>query len=693
MTDVELSGLEVKPYIHSQKNCRPSASGYVMEPIDSILEIDLSSFDLNSKVTIITKRISGNGKVKINNLDYEVLSKDSNHLELKLESEKLSFIRDINSNGKIIIANIIISTNDVKENINPSLLEPKIISKNPENWKTLLVKCGEVKGIKLINDKLLVSEGAYIQKGDLIEYIQTEPAQAFTKSNVIKFIYPCEITAISFNENFIISTSTKNKYKHFSNEQSNVLSENINMSENNLISEKPTGRSSNVLYDSFESGFNNAHFNNQDEVISGQGKNNNGVLIKRNGSFSIPLSVLQPNMQYIVVVEIQKVSGNGKFGIEFTTTDNVSKSSTISIANDKSSELYLKLNTESKPNPGSTYMLKFYRPAESSVGDLLVNKIMIINGITLANFNNPQISKQPINYVDNKFINKKELDPIRALSKFYSREILYNTTPNLNFAGEITLRSKSAINWFNKIKPLFPKIKSSPNSNVVFGELGSLITADKIWLDPFNDKVISNEDRAILSKAKMIFSPSLENIDLLNKEFPSISIQLLEKTWPMIDSVKMNYLPKDYTIMFHRDDSITAKIIEAYSNDYPTLIIIGALKTYEGNVLQLNEYIPYDKILNILLNSKLLIDISINNNYKSGLLSLAFDNGIPVATSNWRGNGNNCKFIVNDKTDELNIPKISDIKNAIEDGLKLNKLNIDINHNEKLNKLLSILFT
>lgn len=695
MTDVELSGLEVKPYIHSQKNCRPSASGYIMEAIDSTLIIDLSHFDQKSKITIITKRISGNGKVKINELYYEVLSKESNRLEIQLSDHQLKFSRDNSCIGKIIIVSIIVSQNDVQVNINPSLLEPKKIPQNPANWKNILIKCGEVRGIKLLNDKIYASEGAFIQKGDLIESLSTQPPNCFVKTDTIKFVYPCEIMAVSFNEGFDLP-SNKNKFKHFTDPP--VLSTTIMIDQNinNTLAQDniQPNKSSNVLYDSFETGLNPNTLSNVSEVIANQGRNNKGIILKRAGTFSIPLSILKPSMMYIVVVNIKKISGNGKIGVEITTTDNVSKSSTVVLASERETELHLKLNTEAPPTPGNTYVLKIYRPSETTVGDILLNKVMVINGITLANYHIPKADLKANINNPNHLLDKNEQDPIRALAKKYSRSISHNkTVPQFNFTGEVAISSRSGMSWFNKITPLCNRIKLTKDAKVLFGELGSLIKADKIFLNAFNDKEIAEKDDEILKNAKMILSPSLQNTELLNKLYPSIQVKLIEKTWPIIEATPMKYLPEKYMVMFHRNNILTKRIVESYSNDYPPLIIVGATDTYTGNLIQINEYITYDKILWLLLNSVGLIDIPEVSDYQSGILSLAIDSGIPTVTSNWFGLGkNNCKFLVaKDKVAELNIPNVNDIKNGIDDVAKLNKINTDVDHNEKLNSILRIL--
>jgi len=692
MNDIELNGLEIKPYIHSQKNCRPSASGYVMEALDSSFIIDLSNFQNISKIAIITKRISGNGKVIINDLNFDVLSKDSNILEIG-PTKTLTFLRNDLCIGKIIIANIKISINDVQLNINPSFIDQRIIAQNPENWRNLLMKCGEIRGIKLVNNKLLVSEGAFIQKSDLINYIETEPPNCFIKSDVIKFIYPCEITNISFSENTILVDKSNTIYKHF-NEPVNTM---INvlpsiLANDNFTAKENMTKSDNIIYDSLENGINPSTLTKVDDVEAHQGKNNKGAIIKKDGTFCVPLSMLQPNMQYVVVVNIKKINGNGKFGIQITTTDNIPKGSVVTVATDRETELYLKLNTDSEPTPGNSYMLKFFRPEESSFGDLLLNRLMVISGIALANLVNPQNNK-PAQIKVSKFNNKNETDPIRGLAKLYHRNLPHKkTNPIFNYSGEISLKSSSAINWFNKLSPLCSKIKVTDNAKILFSELTSLNSADIIFLEPFTED-ISSEDMNILQCAKIIISSSSENVKLLTELFPNVSVKLLERTWPMIESTPIKHLPKDYCVMFHRNAEITHKVVSNYPNNYPPLVLIGAQHSYNENIIQLNEYISYDKILDVLINCKILIDFPEYNQYMSGLLSLAFDYGIPVVTSNNFGKDKyNCKFLISNKNDKINLPEVENIQKAIVELLEFKKLEVNSEHNKKLDELFSTIF-
>ena len=701
MNDVEIVGMDVKPYIHSQRNCRPSASGYIMEPINSNLEIDLSSFSDNIKVTIITKRISGNGKVKINDEDYEVLSKENNHLEIKLSNKILKFTRDNSSVGKIVIAKIKITTKDIQLESNPALLEPKTSIINPENWRILLLKSGAVKGVRYANNRLFVSEGAYIENAEAIEFLRTDPPQCFVRSNIIKFIYSCEITEISFSHGFGLSAPFPNKYKHFNapallqTSQQNMQDINSNhiLSQNNI--EPSPG--SNVLYDSYVSTFNLETLTNANEVIVNQGKNASGLVLKRFGTFSIPMSELQPNMQYVVVANVKRLSGNGKFGAAIETTDGTRKSFMLVLAAEREVELFLPLNTEEAPTPGDNYLLKIFRPEDSSVGEVLIERLMVIKGISVASSYVNKSIPTTIMINDKTYLsNKNETDQIRYNAKKYSRINYFNSNDNkLDYKAEISVRSKSGMNWFNKIKSICPGLKLVNDSKILIGELGSLMPAEKIWLNAFNDATISDKDHKILQNAKHILSPSLQNTELLSKLYPNVKINLIEKPWPMITPMAMKSLPTDYMVMFHRNNHLTSAVLEAYSNNYPNLILIGASQNYDKNIIQLNEYITYDKILSVLLNSKLLIDIPECDDYYSGLLSLASSAGIPTITSNWFGlNKPNCKFIISkNKVDELNVPTTNDIINGINDGLNIQRGDSNNNHNDKLVNFLSILFS
>ncbi len=704
---VELNGLDIKTYISSQRNCRAAATGYVMEPLNSNLIIDLSSFSGNIKASIFSSRISGNGKLKINNVLTDVLSKTSHQVDLDIiDNKKIEISRGDDSIGKIIINSIKIinvAGVDTKLAVTQFNQPTMTLKESVQSWQHLLLKSGNVRGIKLINERLYASEGAHIQHANIIESLETDPPQSFVISNIIKFVFPCEIKSAYFKDEFKNNVyGVESKYKHFTQPpsvKSNPLISSNNTANklSNIVSNMTSSKSNNIIYDSFVSSFSLA---NSKEAVAGQGKNGNGVLLKREGGFSIPITGLNSSMQYVIVANLKKISGNGKFGVAFETTNGEARSSTVIIASDRETEMYIKLNTEDPPSSGNSYALRVFRPHDSTVGDVLLERLMIIQGITLAstNANNTTIPSTHIKNNSNLSakINKVyDLDSVRTTSKQYSLRITHTKTePKFNYSGNIAIKNNSSINWINKIKPLCSNININDNANIIFGELGSLSYGEKIWVDPFNDDFISEKDNAILSRAKVIISPSLQNTELFQKLYTNAEIHLLEKPWPIIETTPIVYPSGDYVVMIHRTKEITDRIIESYDSNNPPLVIIGALESYPEFVIPMNEYIVYDKMLGVLLNSKLLIDISPVDDYKSAILSIAFDSGLPVVTSNWFGLGkNNCKFVIaKDKIDKINIPKINDLKIGIEDGLKLNKIEITENHNIKLDKFLSVIF-
>lgn len=699
---IKLNGFDMKPYIISQRNCRAASTGYVMEPINSNLIIDLSSFSGNIKVSVFSSRISGNGKLKINNIFTDVLSKTSHQVDLDIiDNKKIEILRDQDSIGKIIVNSIKITNIDKKLAVTELSQPSPTLKESVQSWQNLLLKSGNVRGIKLINERLYASEGAQIQHANIIESLETDPPQSFVISDVIKFVFACEIKSAYFKEEFKNNVyNIEPKYKHFIQppiiKSNPLISSNNTMNKlSNTVSNMTSSKSNNIIYDSFLSSFSLA---NSRETVAGQGKNGNGVLLKREGGFSIPITGLLPSMQYVIVANLKKISGNGKFGVAIETTNGEARSSTIILAPDRETEMYIKLNTEEPPQPGNSYVLKVFRPSDSTVGDVLLERLMIIQGITLASQHVSNAASTPIKNTTNpppKTDKTYDLDSVRATSKQYSRRISHTKTePKFNYSGSIAIKNNSAINWASKIKPLCPNLNINDNANIVFGELGSLSFGEKIWIDPFNADFISEKDNSILSKAKVLISPSLQNTELLAKLYPSAAIHHLERPWPLIETTTMPYPTGDYVVMIHRTKEITDRILESYSKDNPPLVIIGALESYPDFVIPMNEHIAYDKMLGVLLNSKLIIDISTVDDYKSAILSIAFDSGLPVVTSNWFGLGkNNCKFVIaKDKSVTINIPRVNDLKMVIEDGLKLNRISITEDHNIKLDKFFSVIF-
>ncbi len=321
---------------------------------------------------------------------------------------------------------------------------------------------------------------------------------------------------------------------------------------------------------------------------------------------------------------------------------------------------------------------------------------MIIQGISRHSHSIPE-SFEPVLNENNGYIffsSEIEHPVISAAKKYAIHKPQAQTNIIFDKVGNITTNTYSSMKWFLKIKNMCPNVslKNDHESALLMSSLGGIKKCDNVWLDVFNGE-ISETDNEILKSCKNIYSPSLDNINLLKSKYNN-KITYLEKPWPYIKPKEMPLPIKDYMFFIHRKNSITKRLFESWTNDMPQILIVGYRGELPDYVYAMNEYIDYDNMLYAMLKSKLIIDLPEYNNYLSGFLSLANSSGIPVITSNWQGLFNNAKFIVSgDIINNINIPTIKMLTNSILETLN-NKPNENTleKHNDKLVKFLNTVF-
>ena len=392
------------------------------------------------------------------------------------------------------------------------------------------------------------------------------------------------------------------------------------------------------------------------------------------------------------------MSGNGKISVCFSSSDGNQRTSTALVCPDKLVELYIKLHSEYEPHVGESYFLNIFRPAGTNIGDVYIEKIMIIQGITKHSNSIPTSFEFETTTNDNNgyiFFSSEIEHPVISSAKKYAIHMPQpQTNITFNNSGNITTNTFSSMKWFLKIKNMCPNItlKNDTDNSLLMSSLGNIKKCDNIWLDVFSGD-ISDSDNETLKGCKNIYSPSLDNINLLKSKYNK-DIKYLEKPWPYIKPKEMPLPIKDYMFFIHRKNSITKRLFESWTKDMPPILIVGYRGELPENVYAMNEYINYDNMLYAMFQSKLIIDLPEYNNYLSGFLSLANSSGIPTITSNWQGLFNNAKFIVsNELVNNINLPSIKTLSDSILETLSNNsKENTLEKHNEKLLKFFLTVF-
>ena len=112
-------------------------NGYVLEAKIGRCSFEFPEFIKTQFVNIYLKKISGNGKVIINQIEYIVSSKQEEVISIPFIN-RISIERSKDSIGEISVLGFSIDENKEKANVS-------------ENWKSLITRCGEFKGLKLFN--------------------------------------------------------------------------------------------------------------------------------------------------------------------------------------------------------------------------------------------------------------------------------------------------------------------------------------------------------------------------------------------------------------------------------------------------------------------------------------------------------------------------------------------------------------
>lgn len=372
---------DIKSIATSYKSCKFTEHG------SCILEarfgkITLSVPDLKNTIIIKAKKISGNGRISINGTPYIIQSKISDQLQIPINEKVLDIQRPADALGEISILSLAVCFNSEGETLK-------------KKWKNLITKCGDYKFVRMVNDRLYASTGAFFTNGKAIQRIETlPPGMSYLDGSLLKFSGPCEITDIIidgddnknglFNEFVHMESPGPNIFSNIpstSNPFESRLKAKSNMhfipsnSGQNQSSQERQGEFMNMLYNSdvvreFSAAKHTPDKSGLTKYLKSNGKDY--LIIKRGGIFTLPISNLQPNSEYLVQVTVQKLNGNGKIKIgTFSNNTFVGEGCLVeNSVQDKS----IKITTSSNP-----YNKLQVRIMEDGVGEILISKIMVFS--------------------------------------------------------------------------------------------------------------------------------------------------------------------------------------------------------------------------------------------------------------------------------------------------------------------------
>jgi len=369
---LEVFSSNIKNYIVSQKACKFDGNNYILESRFGKLSLDFSDEKLD-KVILHAKRCSGSGKFIVEcdgvKTVYSTLSKISQSIDLG-KINKFNILRD-DCIGELAIFGFTIfyKSDEAVSELN--------------NWKIILKKCDSYSAIRLINDKLFASVGAVIDS-KYIQNVETDPPGACILSgDKAKFSISCEITNLTLSHEAQIKQPIQ-MYTHRAKPTPVIIQPNNLQHRPDLtISEpyqfksllKSTNNNPVVIYDSLDNrGFTKlSGFNKLVKLHNSGGKD--FISIARGGILNISNSALRPNTEYYIIIDIKKLSGNGRVKLSLANNnDNPLYFETIN-ASSKECEKHITLKTGAQGD--QNYKLQIFMTGDDCSGEVIFSRIRI----------------------------------------------------------------------------------------------------------------------------------------------------------------------------------------------------------------------------------------------------------------------------------------------------------------------------
>jgi hypothetical protein len=691
----EIPGSEIKNYIKSVKSCR-GGNTYELEAKFGVLALQFSDLDVDEAI-ISFRRKSGNGLVIAVSgphlKDVQISSKVNQQVGISLDSSKvLNIKRPFRSRGSVEVKSIALWNNHFMMEV---------------DWSSVLKKCHEHTCLRLVDGKLMASEGAMIA-ADAISNVVTQPANMFTLSEgTVVFLGSCEIRDITV-DGVGTDIPKENYMRHHLEKEPPVLipepskdSGAVQPTERPVrkIPEETRGHSSRLLYDSQNMGFNSSFGN------SGVRVSDNHIVLGGRGEYKIPARFVNINSNYVLVVEAANLRGNGKMSVEIAPGTVVSDSNTILVTQQK--KAYNKTVRSSSDN-SCLHNVVIGRHL-SATGDISVSRVMV-----LADFDrsyqipenlrfNQLPSGAPMPYQalfhDSMLhVSRVVDDDVLINSRRYARHrSLHNPPRIVSHRATIRVHTASGMSWLSKAQPLVPGLEPTdkPGADLCIGTAGALSEAARIYLEEFKPDELSEADIKKLSKAKKVMSPSSGNVEWLTGILPEgIEISHVPRLWPYVEPKKLVPV-SDYMVTFNRDPKVTSYLIDSLNGLVPNLVVLGARGKYPSWVVPVNEYLGYHNLMHVLCNARCVVDVPPVYDYTSAALHLVQAAGIPVVSSNWMCmEAKGSHFVIADQDhDGKRVPSKEALSTAVKEAVETSvKSVLDEGYNETFAKNIDRLF-
>lgn len=632
----EIAASKLKPYAIASRACR-FASTCELESKFGVVSFDFSSFQNVDYVVFQARRKSGNGKAVLVSgnraEEYGILSKYCQDIGITVAAPRIDFKRTARGTGSIEILKAILYSSKPRKNY---------------DWTAVLNSAVDYKHMRIVDDKLMASEGAYLKAAGINSILTNPPDIFVVNKNVIDFKGNCEIIDLNIIPASQINTQ---QYHHvespdpiltpaipdIEDKKSEVKVQHSRNTNINVGGKK--AQSTNVIYDSKGIDWiqsSNAVANQYVKVTK------NFVRMSHKGMIAIPIGAIQPSYHYIAVLDCISVNGNGKMQAQIAPSG--ADNPQVIVATVLRRNININVYSSLMAPDVESFRLVINRPI-GATGEIVIYRVMLVKSRQMVTYHNDMTYMS-----DPDVANMQSVQPIKDTIHDISRSFAtikkelykpYQTFEDVK--GVIEPLTFSSNQWLNKAINHFPKVKIKSNlithqssineTDVVIANLGFLKKCDKIWLENFIFEP-SKKDIDILKQAKKIYSSSLPNIQMLRRQFKN-QIEYIPRIWPTIQPSKRPPLQQKYVLYFDRNKSFTKQMISAYLfKELPKLVIVGGRGNYPNPIKVYNEHTDYDTIYSLIINAACLLDLPKCNHYMSAILDLAFMANVPIVTTN-----------------------------------------------------------
>lgn len=627
----EYIGLPLKELAESYRAAKFTNQGWILEPKQGRLVLQLP--EVQSEISLTFKRVSGDGKVKINGKSFLIASKIADHLIVD-PCSSIIITRD-DSSGEVVLMGV---TLNLSEDM-------------AKNWKTILSKCTGHHSIRLLGAKLMAGEGGWLQPEEIFTTVETDPPNAFSKvEGKIRFNYPCEILKLVLDPNAptppaLVLPSRKPPSPNIQPAKlpadplpppsfsEPATSAPVSLGVTALLDTSSSSQSFRKIITTSNKLVKVINSNHQDYL-----------LIKKGGSVSIPLAQLIANRTYVYSILTKKLNGNGKlsvilsngrqtYGSPVQIVDNhyTNKSSAIQVGDVDSDNFKLILTM-----------------GDDSSGEVLISRISLMDS-AIPIFS---LTRMPVLSSVAHTLVPQESSPYSSTISI--KEMTLNaavvTVPDQIGGMELDCTiyplTYQARCWLSKTAPYVKGMKvydptrqvlnleRNDNIDLTIGSLGNLKRArgKRIFLEEWNLKYAPNQqDLDILNRFDIICSNSRNILFILKSLLPGKELVLTTKPWwRTIDSTDK----QNRVVYLEKDEIITRILVDNWRPEFPPLTVVGTNLDLPEKVIKVSEFLEYPELVRLIANSSVLLDISFCNNYHSGVLELANSLGCQIVTNN-----------------------------------------------------------